>query len=124
MNFGNGLQISVALPEDDTRSVRALLGVLPLRSVVRRWGDEICFDAPFHSEKEGNGRVDMEVGDVAFWPDGDAIAVFFGPTPLGSGKKPRATARAISSGPYRRLRKSSDQSQRAPLWKFSMREGH
>lgn len=90
MNFGNGLQIAVALPEDDTRSVRALLGVLPLRSVVRRWGDEICFDAPFHSEKEGNGRVDMEVGDVAFWPDGDAIAVFFGPTPVGRGKKPRA----------------------------------
>lgn len=55
MNFGNGLQIAVALREDDTCSVRALLGVLPFRSVMRRWGDEIYFDAPFHSEKEGNG---------------------------------------------------------------------
>jgi len=49
------LQIAVALREDDTCSVRALLGVLPFRSVMRRWGDEIYFDAPFHLEKEGNG---------------------------------------------------------------------
>ena len=89
LRFGNGLETKVSL-RDDTGTVSALLGAVPFRSVVHRWGDEVYFDAPFHSDREPDARADMEIGEVAFWPDGDAIAVFFGPTPASRTGKPRA----------------------------------
>ena len=89
MRFGNELEVRATL-RDGTPSVASLLSALPFRSIVHRWGDEVYFNAPFHSEKEEDARADMEVGEVAFWPDGDAIAVFFGPTPVSTDGRPRA----------------------------------
>ena len=89
MRFGNGIEVTAALREGP-QSVAALLKALPFKSVVHRWGDEVYFEAPFHSAKESDARAEMEVGEVAFWPDGDAIAVFFGPTPASTDGRPRA----------------------------------
>jgi hypothetical protein len=82
--------LSVRLREDQTATVKALLRSLPFSSVCERWGDEVYFSAPFHSPLENDSRAAMEVGDVAFWPDGDAIALFFGRTPSSTDEKPRA----------------------------------
>lgn len=89
LRFSNGLEIS-AVVREGTPSVESLVNVLPFKSSVHRWGDEIYFDAPFHAERERDARAEMEVGEVAFWPDGDAIAIFFGPTPVSTDDKPRA----------------------------------
>jgi len=89
MRFAKGVEAHVSL-RVGTGSVEALTGALPFHSVVHRWGEEIYFDAPFHADREGDARADMEVGEVAYWPDGDAIALFFGPTPASVGDKPRA----------------------------------
>ena len=83
-------ELLVALRSDETPSVRWLLEALPFRSTANRWGDEIYFDAPFHAALEDDARADMSVGEVAFWPDGDAIAMFFGPTPVSVDGRPRA----------------------------------
>jgi hypothetical protein len=55
-----------------------------------RWGDEIYFEAPFHAPLEDDAREAMDVGEVAYWPDGNAIALFFGRTPMSVDDKPRA----------------------------------
>jgi hypothetical protein len=89
VRFGNGLEIRIAL-RAETPSVRALLKSLPFKSSVHRWGDEIYFASPFHSGREGDSRIEMNVGEVAFWPDGDAVALFFGPTPASTDENPRA----------------------------------
>ena len=34
----------------------------------------------------------MEVGELAVWPAGNALCIFFGPTPASKGNEPRAVS--------------------------------
>lgn len=81
---------ALRLREDRTATLDRLLQSVPFDAVCERWGDEVYFSVPFHSELEREARAEMEVGEVAFWPDGDALAMFFGKTPSSTGEKPRA----------------------------------
>ena len=44
----------------------------------------------------------MEIGDIAFWPPGNAFCIFFGKTPASTDDKPRA------AGPVTFLGKLTD----------------
>ena len=90
VEFKGGQKVLVALRQPPTSTVRHLATKIPFHSSAHRCGDEVFFEAPFHSDLEQDARQDMEVGEVAFWPDGNAIAIFFGPTPVSTGHKPRA----------------------------------
>ena len=72
-------------------SSEKLTGILPVKSVVNRWGDEIYFSIPLEVEIE-NGKESMEIGDIAFWPPGNAFCIFFGKTPASTDDKPRAAS--------------------------------
>jgi hypothetical protein len=37
---------------------------------------------------EKNATARVKVGDIGYWPPGAALAIFFGPTPMSSGKDP------------------------------------
>lgn len=121
LTFDEKVEVVIRFREEDTPTLRALASSLPFTSKVNRWGDEVYFEAPFHAELEGDARQDMDVGEVAFWPDGDALAVFFGKTPVSTTDKPRAYSpcnivgmvvgdtsvlKSVSSGMTVRLRKS------------------
>jgi hypothetical protein len=90
LSFENGPVISVTLREDVTATVEKVLSSVPFRAKVNRWGDEVYFDAPVSAELEEDARATMDVGEVAFWPDGSAMAIFFGPTPVSTDGRPRA----------------------------------
>ncbi len=90
IRFRNGPRVLVELRPDATSTVRALMDKLPFKSKAETWGDEVYFSVPFHAQREMDSRMEMEVGEVAFWPDGDAIALFFGPTPISDGPAPMA----------------------------------
>ncbi len=62
---------------------------LPLKGKASLWGDEIYFSVGLDIELE-NSKQEVEVGDIAYWPPGKAVCIFFGPTPVSSGEKPRA----------------------------------
>lgn len=62
---------------------------LPLEAYVNVWGEEIYFEIPVKMQLE-NARKVMQVGEVAYWPDGSALCLFFGPTPVSSGPDPVA----------------------------------
>ncbi|MBE0518945.1 MAG: hypothetical protein IH630_06965 [Thermoplasmata archaeon] len=85
-----GISLKIRVREDATPTTEALLSALPFEGCASRWGDEVYFGAPFHTLLEEDARADMDVGEVAYWPDGDALALFFGKTPASIDDRPRA----------------------------------
>ena len=77
----------------DTPTSEKLTEALPIRSTVNTWGDEIYFHIPVHCALEENARVELNVGDLAYWPDMPAFCIFFGPTPVSTDEKPVAAGR-------------------------------
>ncbi|MDO0913515.1 cyclophilin-like fold protein [Streptomyces sp. DT2A-34] len=74
---------------DDTPTTQALAKVLPLVSTARTWGEEVYFDTGVAVPRETNARQVVHPGTVAFWTDGDALALPYGPTPISQGDECR-----------------------------------
>lgn len=90
IEFEGGLELLVALRDDATETVKSLLASSPFSASAVRWGDEVYFETPASCPLESDARDEMSVGDVAYWPDGRALAIFFGRTPASIGDEPRA----------------------------------
>jgi len=65
---------------------------LPIEAKANTWGDEIYFGIPVRAEEEPGAKEDVEVGQLGYWPPGNAFCIFFGPTPASSGATPRAAS--------------------------------
>ena len=78
---------------NDSMTTQMIMEGLPIESVVNLWGDEIYFETPVMAALEGEGITEVTLGDVAYWPPGRALCIFFGPTPLSEGD------RIIPAGP-------------------------
>lgn len=62
---------------------------LPFEGTINTWGEEIYFEIPVKMELE-NGKQEVERGDIAYWVEGNAMCIFFGPTPISEEDKPKA----------------------------------
>ncbi|MER6421552.1 cyclophilin-like fold protein [Streptomyces sp. NPDC001137] len=67
---------------DDTPTTQALTRALPLASTARTWGEEVYFDTGVSVPRETSAQQVVDRGTVAFWTDGDALALPYGPTPI------------------------------------------
>ncbi|ANJ08397.1 hypothetical protein LZP81_15255 [Streptomyces parvulus] len=74
---------------DDTPTTQALLKALPLTASAHTWGEEVYFDTGMSVSRETDARQVVEPGTVAFWTDGDALALPYGPTPISRGDECR-----------------------------------
>ena len=68
---------------NDSNTSNLIWDSLPINSSVSTWGDEIYFSIPVHEEEEDAKEV-VELGDLGFWPPGNAFCIFFGLTPASS----------------------------------------
>lgn len=82
--------LTISAELKDTPTAQKILAILPIEGSVNVWGEEIYFDIPLNAELEANAREEVEVGDLGYWPAGPAFCIFFGPTPVSRGQKPRA----------------------------------
>jgi len=88
-----GLQRFEAWIDDsNSETCKGFREALPIEGEVMRWGDEIYFFVDFKAPLERGARSAMNVGELAYWPHGPALAIFFGPTPASKGKEPVAAS--------------------------------
>lgn len=80
--------VTVEAVLNDSATAQAVWEALPITGTVNTWGDEIYFYVPLTLPPE-NPQELVEMGAAAYWPDGPALCLFFGPTPASRGDEIR-----------------------------------
>jgi len=91
--MGRKIQIKAAPIEttaelNDTKTAQAIWEALPIKGQANRWGEEIYFSIPVKLEQESGQEV-VSIGDLGYWPPGNAFCIFFGLTPVSQGDQIR-----------------------------------
>ena len=82
--------LSLGAELNDSPTARRIYEILPIEGRANTWGDEIYFEIPLKVPPEPDARAEVEVGELGYWPVGQAFCIFFGPTPASSGEQPQA----------------------------------
>ena len=74
---------------------KKIYSMLPIKSRIQTWGKEIYFNIPKNDILiEKDAKEVFELGEIAYWNDGNAIAIGFGPTPVSKNTEIRLISRA------------------------------
>ena len=80
--------VTVDAELNDSRTAAAIAAALPIEARAQTWGDEIYFDIGQSLPGESPREV-VDMGDLGYWPPGQAFCIFFGPTPMSRGTEIR-----------------------------------
>lgn len=74
--------VTVVATLNDSPTADLLWDALPITGSAQIWGDEIYFGIPVEAENDDYAEETVEMGAVGYWPPGNALCLFFGPTPM------------------------------------------
>jgi len=95
LDFSSGVRVICELVDEP--ELEKLLENSSFEAKAERWGDEVYFELPVKLELKGE-RTLMEVGEVAYWPDGNCLCIFSGPTPMSRDEQPVAYSKVKPLG--------------------------
>ena len=78
--------ISIDAVLNDSETANKIKKILPISNYVNTWGDEIYFSIGVNDDENDSKEV-VELGDLGYWPPGNAFCLFFGLTPASEGDK-------------------------------------
>ena len=83
-----------------TNTANAIKNILPFKSIVKTWGDEIYFEIPIEKniDLESDAKDIIDLGEVAYWIDGKSIAIGYGKTPISQNNEIRLAAKTTIWG--------------------------
>ena len=90
-------RIEISTESFDNPTAEKISLSLPLRSKVKTWGDEIYFDTNITAPVQ-DATLDVNIGDIAYWPDGKCLCIFFGRTPASHDEKPVPASEVVIVG--------------------------
>ena len=66
----------------DTNTARLISKSIPIKSTIQMWGEEIFFNTNIQVTLEDDAKEVVQLGELAFWTEGSAIAIGYGKTPV------------------------------------------
>jgi hypothetical protein len=81
--------VRVVIALNDSPTAKALAEAAPFESSANTWGEEVYFSTPVSARREADAKQVVDPGTACFWPDGDAIALPFGRTPISTDERPK-----------------------------------
>ena len=78
-----------------TKTASAIKNILPFKSIVKTWGEEIYFEIPIEEslDLENDAKDIINIGEIAYWIEGKCIAIGYGKTPISKGNEIKLAAR-------------------------------
>ncbi len=83
----------------DSALAESIWQLLPFESHGETWGEEVYFPVKLQSENT-EPVEEVKVGDIAYWPDGPDLCLFFGPTPKSTDETPVTTSPVTVIGSF------------------------
>ncbi|MEM1830745.1 MAG: cyclophilin-like fold protein [Desulfurococcaceae archaeon] len=95
LDFSSGVRVMCELIDEP--ELEKIVEFSPFQTKVERWGDEVYFELPVRLKLKGDKTL-MKIGEVAYWPEGNSLCIFFGPTPISRDERPVAYSKVKPLG--------------------------
>jgi hypothetical protein len=85
-------ELKIEAELNESKTAQLIWEALPIEAKANLWGEEIYFAIPVKTGLEQGSREVVSAGELGYWPTGNALCIFFGPTPVSRGDEIRAAS--------------------------------